>query len=234
MCGRYVSPEAADIERLWNIRHAPNPFSRVNYNVAPTHLVPALRSAADGMAELAALRWGLIPFWAKGVAPKYGTINATVERMQEAPTYRGPWRRGQRCIVAAYGFYEWQVREAPGGKSLKQPYYIRIGDQEIFGMAGLWDASTGADGVTVESCTLLTMPANHLMATIHNGRERMPAILAREDHAAWLSGSTEQALACIKPYADELMIPRPVSTRVNSPKNNDAGLLDEVPAMDGP
>ena len=229
MCGRYVSPQAADLERHWNLRHAPNPFTRVNYNAAPTHEVPAARRAADGVPELAVLRWGLIPFWAKGVAPKYSTINATVERMKEAPTYRGPWRRGQRCIVAALGFYEWQIVEGPGGKPAKQPYYIRIGDQEIFGMAGLWDASTAADGSIVESCTLITIPANRLMARIHNGRERMPAILRREDHAAWLDGSADEAFACLAPYEDELMIAQAVSTRVNSPKNNDATLIDGIP-----
>ena len=229
MCGRYVSPQAADLERHWNLRHVSNPFARVNYNVAPTHEVPAARRAPDGVPELAVLRWGLIPFWAKGVAPKYGTINATMERMKEAPTYRGPWRRGQRCIVAALGFYEWQVVEGPAVKPLKQPYYIRIGDQEIFGMAGLWDASTAADGTIVESCTLITIPANRLMARIHNGRERMPAILRAADHAAWLSGSPDEAFACLLPYDDELMIARPVSTRVNSPKNNDSTLIDETP-----
>lgn len=229
MCGRYVSPEAADIEREWNLRHAPNPFDRVNYNVAPTQQVPAVRRGSDGAPELAALRWGLIPFWARGVAPKYGTINATMERMAEAPTYRGPWRRGQRCIVPACGFYEWHQAEASPGKVVKEPFYIRIGDQPIFGMAGLWDASTGADGVTVVSCTLITMPANRVMAEIHNARARMPAILERADHAAWLSGSAEEALACLRPYADELMIAHRVSARVNSPKNNDARLIEQAP-----
>ena len=104
MCGRYVAPEAADLEREWNIRHAPNPFDRVNWNVAPTHIVPGVRRGADGAPELAALRWGLIPFWARGVAPKFGTINATIERMKEAPTYRGPWKHGRRVIVPAFGF----------------------------------------------------------------------------------------------------------------------------------
>lgn len=235
MCGRYVAPEAADLEREWNLRHAPNPFDRINYNTSPTHQVPVVRRdarsvTADGR-ELAAMRWGLIPFWAKGVAPKYNTINATVERMQEAPTYRGPWRRGQRVIVPALGFYEWQIVEAPGGKSVKRPYYIGIGDQRIFGMAGLWDASVSEDGSTIESCTLITLPANRIMSAIHNGRERMPAILAKEDHADWLAGSADEALACLKPYEDELMIARVVSSRVNSPKNNDASLIDEVPAQ---
>ena len=232
MCGRYVAPEAADLEREWNLRHAPNPFDRINYNTSPTHQVPVVRRGADGSPELAAMRWGLIPFWAKGVAPKYNTINATVERMQEAPTYRGPWRRAQRVIVPALGFYEWQIVDVPGGKNVKRPYYISIGDQRIFGMAGLWDASVAEDGSTTESCTLITLPANRVMAAIHNGRERMPAILQESGHEAWLNGRADEALACLKPYDDELMIARVVSSRVNSPKNNDASLVDEVAAQD--
>jgi putative SOS response-associated peptidase YedK len=233
MCGRYVAPEAADVEREWNVRQAPNPFDRINYNTSPTHLVPALRRAADGGAELVPMRWGLIPFWAKGVAPKFNTINATLERMQEAPTYRGPWRHGRRVIVPALGFYEWQIVDVAGGKSVKRPYYIGIGDQRIFGMAGLWDTSTADDGTSIESCTLITLPANRVMAAIHNGRERMPAILERADHQAWLGGTPDVAFACLKPYDDELMIARVVSSRVNSPKNNDATLIDAVGPGDG-
>ena len=47
--------------------------------------VPAIRRIEEGAAEgqngteLVALRWGLIPFWAKGVAPRFGTIMATRE-----------------------------------------------------------------------------------------------------------------------------------------------------------
>lgn len=228
MCGRYVAPAAADIEREWNLAHVSNPFEGINYNTSPTHQVPAVRRGDDGAPALMALRWGLIPFWAKGVAPKYNTINATIERMREAPTYRGPWRRGQRCIVPAYGFYEWQNVAVAGGKSIKRPYYIGTGDQRIFGMAGLWDASIGAEGATIESCTLITLPANRFMAAIHNSRERMPAILARDAHDAWLEGDSEAARACLKPYDDESMVARVVSSRVNSPKNNDATLIDGV------
>jgi putative SOS response-associated peptidase YedK len=161
---------------------------------------------------------------------------ATCERLATAPTWRGPWRGskngGQRCILPALGFYEWQPVTDAAGRASKRPHYIRIGDQPVFGMAGLWDASTAADGTVVESCTLITMPANRMMAAIHNGRERMPAILAREDHEAWLSADADAAFACLKPCADELMIARPVSSRVNSPKNNDATLVDDIDGLD--
>ena len=83
MCGRYVSPDEAAIEREWNLTRIRDQIKIPNWNVSPTHQVPAIRRievcAAEGQngTELVTLRWGLIPFWAKGVAPKFGTIMAT-------------------------------------------------------------------------------------------------------------------------------------------------------------
>jgi putative SOS response-associated peptidase YedK len=220
MCGRYVSRMNAAAEREWALSRTPPDFE--SYNVAPTQPVPVIR-ARDGERTCELLRWGLVPFWAKGIAPKYSTINARVEGIATAPSWRGPWKRGQRCILPALGFYEWQVRG-----TAKQPYYIHLTDRASFGLAGLWDASTAADGTMLESCTIITLPANHLLAEIHNARQRMPAILRPEDHEAWLSGEPDAALECLAPYADELMTAYPVSTRVNSPKNNEAGLLERA------
>jgi putative SOS response-associated peptidase YedK len=99
----------------------------------------------------------LNPFLAKGVQPKYSTINATVEKLTDAATWRGPWNRSQRSILPILGFYEWKV-QANGKK--KQPFYITLNDQDVFGFAGLWDTSTGANGVAIASCAIVTMPAN--------------------------------------------------------------------------
>jgi putative SOS response-associated peptidase YedK len=81
-----------------------------------------------------------------------------------------------------------------------------------------------------ESCTIITMPANALMAQIHNapGKQRMPAILPLAALEAWLNGSLEQAHAVLQPYPGELMSAWPVSTRVNSPRNNDPELIVAV------
>jgi putative SOS response-associated peptidase YedK len=177
MCGRYVSPDEASLEREFNLVRTEWQFPP-SYNVAPTQDVPVVRATEAGERTGARLHWGLIPFWAKGVQPKYSTINATVEKLTDGATWRGPWKRGQRCIMPALGFYEWQL--LPDGKT-KQPFYITLNDQDIFGFAGLWDSSIGADGVTVQSCTIVTMPANQLMTEIHNVKHRMPAILPKED-----------------------------------------------------
>jgi putative SOS response-associated peptidase YedK len=72
------------------------------------------------------------------------------------------------------------------------------------------------------------MAANPLMAEIHNVKARMPAILAREDRDAWLAGSLEDARAALKPYPADLMVAWPVSTRVNTPRNNSAELIEPV------
>ena len=62
MCGRYVSPEEAAIERFWHIgRHNNNPFPR-RYNVTPASAIPILRlDRATGEIELVNARWGLVP-----------------------------------------------------------------------------------------------------------------------------------------------------------------------------
>src|ERR1700675_1116781 len=100
MCGRYVGPDEASIEREFNLVHTVPP----SYNVAPTQNVPVVRVNKAGDRTGSLLHWGLIPFWAKGVQPKFSTINATVEKLTDAATWRGPWRRGQRCITPAFGF----------------------------------------------------------------------------------------------------------------------------------
>ena len=225
MCGRYVTKDQAAVERAFSIV---KPWWRFDqsYNVAPSQLVPVVRSAASER-EGVMVRWGLIPFFARGIPPKYSTINARVETVETAASYRGPWKRGQRCIQVAAGFYEWHL--AADGK--KQPFFIHLADREVFGFAGLWDRSFAADGVATESCVHITMPANALMRDIHNtgnNPHRMPAILRSEDYEAWLSGTIDEAHATLVPYPADLMVACAVSTRVNTPKNNDASLIEPV------
>ena len=102
----------------------------------------------------------------------------------------------------------------------------------ITALAGLWDASTRDDGSVVESCAVITVPANAVMnvidGTAGSNDGRMPAVLTREDQEVWLHGTPEEAFACLKPYSDELTIAYPVSTPVNSVRNNDERLVEEV------
>jgi putative SOS response-associated peptidase YedK len=227
MCGRYVSPDEGSIEREFNLVRTEWQFP-ASYNVAPTQQVPIVRRTSAGLEGLT-VRWGLIPFFARGVAGKYSTINARIETMESTASYRGPWQRGQRCLQIASGFYEWH-EDAAGRKA---PYYIHLNDQPIFGFAGLWDRSMRPDGTAIESCAHITLPANALMRDIHNAGNnphRMPAILRVEDRERWLSAPPEEARALLKPYDAGSMVAYEVSSKVNSPKNNDRTLIEAAPS----
>jgi len=225
MCGRYVSPDQASIEREFNLVHTEWQFPP-SYNVAPTQQVPVIR-ILDGAPQGSQIRWGLIPFFAKGEPPKYSTINARIETVETAASYRGPWKRGQRCLQVANGFYEWHLN----AEGRKAPFYITVVDQPIFAFAGLWDRSCKADGTAVESCVHITLPANDLLRHIHNtgnNPHRMPAILKHDDRDQWLNGTPDDARAVLAQYDPGLMVAHEVSTRVNTPKNNDATLIEAV------
>jgi putative SOS response-associated peptidase YedK len=223
MCGRYVTPDEASIEREFALVRCPGNL-QPSYNVAPTQAVPIIRYRDEGLV-LERLRWGLIPFFAHGVPPAYSTINARIETVQTAASYRGPWKRAQRCLVVVRGFYEWQMQA--DGKS-KIPFYIHLNDQAAFAFAGLWESSRTAAGDVIESCVHLTMPANPLLAQIHNTKQRMPAILAADDRDTWLRGTAQEAWAVLRAYPAEHMVAWPVSKRVNSPANNDSGLVEPL------
>jgi putative SOS response-associated peptidase YedK len=223
MCGRYIIRVQENAMKDWHV-HAPPEWMKTSYNVAPTHEVPVVR-VAHGERQGSLMRWGLIPFFARGEPPKYATINARVETVETAPSYKGAWSRGQRCIQVTSGFYEWHVR----ADGRKVPYFIHLADQDAFGFASLWDRSRRADGTWVESCALITLPANPLMHDIHNGGNnphRMPAILRKEDREAWLTGSVEEARARLVQYPADLMVAYPVGPRVNKPENDDEKLLE--------
>jgi putative SOS response-associated peptidase YedK len=224
MCGRYIIRQQTKALREWE-KYGPPPFLD-SYNVAPTQPVSILRMQ-DGHSQFTQVRWGLVPFFTHGAPPKYSTINARIESFETAASYRGPWRRGQRCLQLASGFYEWHLDRY----GRKAPYLISLADQELFAFAGLWGRSIKDDGSVVESCVHMTMPANALMADIHNtgnNPHRMPAILRLEDRAAWLEGSLEEARAALVPYPAALMVAYEVSLRVNSVKNNSPDLIEPV------
>lgn len=224
MCGRFIAKTDRSWQAFFTLKKPPPEFE--SYNVAPSQQIPVVRHADDGN-ECELMRWGLIPFFAHGVPGSYSTINARAETVASSPAYRGAWKRSQRCLIPANGFYEWQ--EQAGNK---QPWFIRLRDSELFGFAGLWDRSVTAAGEAVLSCTILTLPASPFMAEIHNTRRREPAIVRPSEHAAWLAGDAQQAQQLLRSAAGGELQAWRVSRRVNSPRNQGPELVREEAPRD--
>lgn len=188
------------------------------YNIAPTQDIAAVRdTGAEGAGrELVALRWGLVPFWAKDPAIGNGMINARAETVAEKPAFRAAYRR-RRCLVLADGFYEWH-REG----SVKIPYFISLASEDPFAFAGLWERWRNQEtGESLQTATLLTTQANDFLAKLHH---RMPVILDAERVERWLAGDDKLVDSAVRDC------PRlrawPVDRRVNNARNEGDELIE--------
>lgn len=229
MCGRYVTPEEAAMERYWHIgaRNSGRWIDRA-YNVAPTNQVPMVILNEAGEQEVVPARWGLIPFWWKKEKPPALTFNA---RSEEAPT-KPMWRdaiRHRRCLMPAAGWYEWSEQEPvrnKAGRTVHQPYYHHAIDDGVLAIAGIWSTWSPPDSEPITSCALLTKEAEGMVAVIHN---RMPVILAPEQWAAWLSPETslDQAYNAIALARQDFEAYR-VSTDVGNTRNQGAQLIEPI------
>lgn len=217
MCGRYALTSPPEvIAKRFNLLWSPE--VPAHYNIAPSQMIPVVRATEQGR-ELAFLKWGLIPSWAKDISIGAKLINARAETLADKPAFRNAyWQR--HCLIPADAFYEWKVI---GGR--KQPYNVRMADKKLFGMAGLWEHWESPTGEAVETCSIITIDANELVRELH---DRMPVIVQPSDYGIWLDSANPRAQELLKPFPSEQMSFYPVSTRVNNVRNDDAGCLDEV------
>jgi len=195
-----------------------------SFNVAPQTFQPVVRFDREtGERELTVMRWGLVPYWAKGSKVGFSTINAKAETVVTSPAFRDAMKR-RRCLVPAEWFYEWQKN----GEKKKQPFGICMKYGCMFAFAGLWERwKDKATGQTLETYTIITTDPNELVEPIHN---RMPVILKREDYDRWLSPGEPSHLPVdlLRPFpADEMKAWR-VGSRVGNVQNNDPTLVEPV------
>lgn len=221
MCGRYVTRTEDSLEREFRLLRVRWP-QMTAYNIAPTREVPVVRAQPEGREGLM-MRWGLIPHWTHGKPARFPLFNTRLETLASNAMTRDAWRRGQRCILPALGFYEWQ--QQAGGR---QPFYIHRRDEGFLAFAGIWDRSVGEDGVELLSCTILTREAGPLLAEIHNTKLRQPVMLDRSGIDAWLEGDSAMALVATAPLPDALLEAWPVSRRVNTVREDDPGLVQRL------
>ena len=194
------------------------------YNVAPTQRSPIVQGSGEGDAVAGLIgvrRWGLIPRWADDHSIGHRLINARSETAAEKPAFRGAFAsEGGRCVVPVSSFYEW-ARPANGGA--KRPHRVLRADGAVLWLAGLCEPPN--EHAPEGTFTILTTPANAFVSRMH---DRMPAVLEPEAAAEWCDPRTpkDHARGLLRPAAEGVLDAHPVSRRVNSPRQDDAGLIE--------
>ncbi len=183
MCGRYdLSENPAAIKAKFSVPAVPEFTLRNPADVSPTERAPIVRLARDCGRKCSIARWGLVPFWAKGLSSGNRFINARAETIATAPAFRAAFK-ARRCLVPVNAFYEWS-----GPKGQRVRWRVVLKDEPLFALAGLWEWwRDPASGDGVETFTIVTTDANDALARIH---DRMPVVVAPEEYAAWLDPTT--------------------------------------------
>jgi putative SOS response-associated peptidase YedK len=211
MCGRFTQAFTwAEVVAFYKLVDEIAPSFAASWNVAPTHNAGVIVLDRD-VLRFQPMRWGLVPSWAKDPSIGSKLINARCETLGEKPAFRKALK-SRRCIVPISGFYEWQ-RQGRG----KQPYFVTSADGTPLTLAGLWEEWNG-----LLSFTVITVPANEQVSAIH---DRMPAMLSLDEALVWLkTGDT----ALLKPCPSDALATWTVSSRVNTPANNDPRLTEKI------
>jgi putative SOS response-associated peptidase YedK len=190
------------------------PLLEPRFNIAPSQ--PVLTVTQDKEHRgFSWLIWGLIPSWSKSAR---GFINARAETLEARTSFSESFQR-RRCLIPADGFYEWKKV----GKA-KQPYYFQLQNEAPFAFAGIWDR-WHRDGVSVNSCAIVTTTPNGLLTPIH---DRMPVILDPEGYDLWLNPGEPAAVLreLLSPYPTSAMKSYPVSSEVNHTRVDDEHLIE--------
>jgi putative SOS response-associated peptidase YedK len=237
MCGRYTLTTeeqlVEDLEATLDPAVERNEWWKPRFNIAPTQDAPVVR-LRDGARVLEMMRWGLVPFWAGKPGAKRAPlmINARVESIDTKQVFRDALGR-KRCLVPADGFFEWKrprvtdargaARSAAARAKQSQPLWIHPAPHRFVAFAGLY-----ARAGELHSFTIITGPANELVAPIH---DRMPVVLDRSAWAAWLDPSLDAAgahalLGVPPPRVMADWRAEPVSKWVNSADHDDARCIE--------
>ncbi len=207
MCTRFVLLQEHLTTLLQQLGLGESTGYATRYNIAPMTRVPAVR--ATPRRESVALRWGLVPVWAKEDVG-FKMVNARAETLAEKPAFRDALRQ-RRCVIPVSGYYEWKTVG-----STKLPWLFQTRDEQPFLFAGLWSSWPGGENPPLETCSVITTEPNELAATVHN---RMPVILEPAAAEAWLDPrETDPArlASMLQPVSAAKMTARAVSRFVSN------------------
>jgi putative SOS response-associated peptidase YedK len=214
MCNQY-SPSDPHVVAL-HFKVTP-PTEAYKRGIGPWGLGPFVRSQ-EGVREAVVGQWALIADNAKEAksAARIMTNNARSESVATKPTFRGPWARGQRCLIPAESFLE------PNWESGKNEWWrFRRSDGAPFALAGLWNRWTDrASGEQIDSYTMLTINADlhPLMSRMHKPDPRLASdqqdkrsvvVIEETDYDQWLTGHIDEASRLLRLSPPETFLAGP-------------------------
>jgi len=145
----------------------------------PDYIAPILRARERGERDCVTASFGMVPrHQIPPGAKRYDTTNARAETVGQRPTFSGPWKAGQLCLVPMTAFYEPNYEAGP--KSVR--YKIWLPDEPAFAVAGLWRAWPNGE----YSFTMLTINADRhpVMSRMHApGKEKRSIVIVPK--VAW-------------------------------------------------
>jgi putative SOS response-associated peptidase YedK len=210
VCGRYTlsTVDGPEIAQRFSLITPPEPETLGRFNVCPTETILTV----DGEGPRA-VRWGLVPSYAKKLNQGPMLINARVETVAtKSPFAKLLARPERRCLVPADGWYEWLKPETPKGDKI--PFRYTVDGGGPFSFAGLWGWAN-IDEEWIASATILTTTANGVCRPVH---DRMQCVLVgAEAEAAWLSADVDvpAALDLLTPLEDARCAAAPANPAVN-------------------
>lgn len=206
VCTRYISPDAAAIERQWHVGRGDAWRGDELFPRSRGPFIRAAREASEPARELLFGQWGLVPWFAKSPRLTYATVNARFEEVANKPSFKDAWRHGKRCLIPAWSFDE------PNWESGRNVWWrFRRADGTPWGLAGLWNTWVDrASGELLESYTMLTINADDhpLMRRMHKPDPRLPAqqqdkrsvvAIEPEDVDRWLHAPAADAATLVSP-----------------------------------
>ena len=233
MCGRYAISKLPEelIEEFEISAGNTGAILPASWNIAPTQPIYIIRNNQKNLErELTDVSWGIIAPWSKtksdAIKSQSMAINARIETVFEKPTFRRAFK-SQRCLIPATGYYEWATEL---NFPTKQPFYISNKTKnKSLAMAGIYETWQDESGKLISTAAIITREAEDFLAKIHN---RMPTFLPSEIWDNWLDKDLNQvdeirSLLDIKNSTSQLVAVA-VSSRVNSPRNNDAQLIEPI------
>lgn len=190
MCGYFAfAPDmtGSEINKVLGLTESNESIAQMaSYKFTPKSMIPTVSKNSPN--KLVMRMWSLIPRWWREDLKdlKFATFNAKSETIGEKATYRSPWKDGNRCLIPATWFYEFEsIKE--NGKVKKKPYRIQDSGEKIIGIAGIYDSWKNREGEEIESCTMLTRESDPPLSKIH---KREPVIIEKKDWERWLDRDT--------------------------------------------